>query len=67
VRIDAIELTGLNERGHDRPVLRSLIVPSEQAIFPVQGNLAVILPISGMLSLSIIPGIRCAARAHVVF
>ena len=38
LRIDAIQFTGLDERGDGCPVLRPLIVASEQRVFPIEHN-----------------------------
>jgi hypothetical protein len=35
LRIDGIEFAGLNERGDDRPVLGSNVVPGEECILPI--------------------------------
>jgi hypothetical protein len=44
-----------------------LIVASEQRVFPIEHNLAVILPISGRMLWSDIAGIRCTDGGCVVF
>jgi hypothetical protein len=57
LRLDADQLAGLNQRRHHRPVRGSAVRACEESIFPGEGNLLVILPISGRKSWSIIAGI----------
>ena len=49
LRVDAVELAGLDERGNAGPILRALIMPGEERILAIENNLAVILPISGRM------------------
>ncbi len=58
VRIDAVELRGLDQRGDGCPVGAALVAAGEQRVLAVQCNLAFILPISGKLSSSNIVGTR---------
>ena len=47
LRIDIVELGGVNERQHRRGALAAAIGADEQPRLAAQCNLAVILPISG--------------------
>ena len=38
LRIDGVELTGLNERGDGRPVLGSGVMARKERILPIEGN-----------------------------
>ena len=67
LRIDATELARLDERGDAGPVLGAVIMAGEQCILAIENNLAVILPMSGRMSWSIIVGTRCMGRACGVF
>jgi hypothetical protein len=67
LRIDAVQFAGFDERSNAGPVLRSLVVTSEERILPIKYNLAVILPISGRMLWSNIGGIHCTGRGFVVF
>jgi hypothetical protein len=67
LRIDAVQFAGFDERSNAGPVLRPLIVAREQRVLSIENNLAVILPISGRMSSSIIAGIHCTGEARVVF
>jgi transposase-like protein len=67
LRVDAVEPAGLNERGNAGPVLRACIVAGEECILAIENNLAVILPISGRMSLSTIAGILCAGKVLGAF
>ena len=67
LRFDATEFAGLDQRSDAGPVLRALIMPREQCILAIEDNLAVILPMSGRMSWSIIAGIRCTGGACVIF
>jgi hypothetical protein len=67
LRIDVIHLAGFDERGNDRPVLAAAVGAGEEMVFAPERNLAVILPISGRMSSSIIAGILCTVGACVVF
>jgi hypothetical protein len=67
LRINTIELAGLDQRGDGSPVGRALVAAGEQRVLSGECNLAVILPISGMTLWSNIAGIRCTDRGCVVF
>jgi len=47
LRIDAVQLAGLDQRGEAGPVLGAGIVAGEQCIFAIESNREVILPVSG--------------------
>jgi hypothetical protein len=64
LRVDAVKLGGLDQRCEAGPVDSTVVVAGEQAIFSIQRNLAVILPISGRMSVYIIAGIRCTGKAR---
>ena len=65
VRIDAVQLAALDQRGEDGPVLGALVRAGEQAIFLAESRHPSILPMSGNMPLSIIAGTRCSAVASV--
>jgi hypothetical protein len=67
LRIDAIELRGLNQGVHDGGSLSAAIGSREQPCLAADGNLAVIVPISGRMSSSIIAGIHCTGEVRVAF
>jgi hypothetical protein len=67
LRIDAIHFRGDDKTVHGGCTLSAAIGPTEEPRFSSQGNLAVIVPISGRMSSSIIAGIRCTGEARVVF
>jgi hypothetical protein len=67
LRIDAIHFGRDDETVHGCGALSAAIGPAEQPRFSTQGNLAVILPMSGRMLWSIIVGIRCMGGACVVF
>lgn len=45
-------------------MIGSTVVAGEECIFPVQSNLAVILPMSDRMSWFNIAGIRCTGETH---
>src|SRR3954452_9338947 len=55
--LDPNELASLNQRRNHRPVRCPTVRARKESIFPGEGNLLVILPISGRKSWSIIAGI----------
>lgn len=57
-RIDDIEFAGLDEGGNSRPVLCSSVMPGEERVLAIEGNLPDILPISGKKSRSITAGMH---------
>ena len=59
VRLDGEQLAGFDQRGDDRPVLGAAVGAGEQGVLAVEGNRAVILPMSGKKLRSIIAGTRC--------
>jgi transposase-like protein len=67
LRIDAAEFAALDERGDAGPILGAMIMAGEECILAIENNLAVILPMSGRMSWSIIVGTRCMGRACGVF
>src|SRR5437660_12343594 len=67
LRINTIELAGLDERGDGSPVGSAFVAAGEQRVLARKRNLAVILPISGRTLWSNIAGIRCTDRGCVVF
>jgi hypothetical protein len=67
LRVDFVQLCGLNERCETCPVGRAFVVARKEAILAIQSNLAAILPISGRMSSSIIAGIHFTGEARVVF
>jgi hypothetical protein len=54
-----VQFASFDERSNAGPVLRSLVVTSEERILPIKYNLPVILPTSGRKLRSITAGIRC--------
>jgi hypothetical protein len=67
LRINAIHFRRDNETVHGCSAMPAAIGPAEQPRLSSQRNLAVILPISGRMSPSIIAGIHCTGGACVVF
>jgi hypothetical protein len=63
LRIDLVELTGLDQRGDNAPVLAAAVGPGEERILAIERNRSVILPISGRRSRSIIAGTPSTAAA----
>jgi hypothetical protein len=55
LRIDTVELCGLDQREHDRRALPAAVGTGEQPCLASERNLAVILPISGRMLWSNIP------------
>jgi hypothetical protein len=58
---------GGNQRRHSRGAGRATIGAGEEPRFASQRNLALILPIAGRMSSSIIAGIRCTGVVRVAF
>src|SRR4030095_5282920 len=50
LRIDGVHFAGFNERSEDCPVLATAVGAREQRVLAIEGNLPVILPISGRRS-----------------
>jgi len=67
LRIDAIHLACDDETIHGGCTLSAAIGPAEEPRFSSQSNLAVIVPISGRMSSSIIAGIHCTGEVRVAF
>src|ERR1700730_4259789 len=67
LRINAVELARLDERGDASPIGCALVAAGEQRVLASKRNLAVILPISGTTVWAHIAGIRCTDRGCVVF
>jgi hypothetical protein len=67
LRIERVHFGGLDEGVHCGGPDAAGIGAGEQVIFARQRNLAVILPISGRISPSIIAGIPCAGEARAAF
>jgi hypothetical protein len=67
LRIVTIELGGLDQGVHAGGTNPAGIRAGEQIILAAEGNLAVILPISGRMLWSNIAGIRCTDRGCVMF
>jgi hypothetical protein len=65
--IDAVEPSGTNERLERRGAFASGIGTPEQPVLSSKSNRAVILPISGRISLSTILGIRCLGEVRAAF
>src|SRR5215211_6798840 len=59
LRIDAVQLAGLDQGGQVRPAAPAVVSTCEQDILSAQANHRVILPISGLRSSSTTAGIRC--------
>ena len=67
VRINVVELAGLDQRIDSRGSASPFIGACKEPVLASDGNLAVILPMSGRMSWSDIAGIRCTDRGCVVF
>jgi hypothetical protein len=65
--IDVVELGGLDERVDGGRAMPAFVGAREGPVLAADRNLAVILPISGKMSSSIIAGIHCTDGACVVF
>ena len=61
VRIDVVELAGLDQRGDDGPMLGAAIGAGEERILPVECHCPFILPMSGKSWKSITGGTRILA------
>jgi len=59
LRIDAVQLAGLDQQRQTAPVFGSLVAACERAVLSRQGDCGVILPMSGRKSLSTTDGTRC--------
>ena len=58
-RIDVVQLVGCDDGGQEGPVLGADFMTGEQCVLSGEGNLPVILPMSGNMSSFTILGIRC--------
>lgn len=58
VRVDAVQFTGLDQGGDHRPMLGTAVGAREERILAIEGNLGVILPMSGLRSRSTTAGTR---------
>ena len=67
LRIDAVHLGRDDQAVHGGGALPAPIGPAEQPRLAAESNLGVILPISGRMLWSTIPGIRCTVGLRVVF
>ena len=67
LRVDVVELGGFDERVDGGGATAAVIRSCEYPVVAADRNLAVILPISGRMSSSIIAGILCTVGACVVF
>ena len=67
LRVHVVELRRHDQRGHDGGAVGAAFGAGEEPRLPSQRNLAVILPMSGRMSWSIIAGIRCTGGACVIF
>ena len=46
-RVDAVDLGGFGQGGDDAPVFAAAVVAGEEAVFAIERDLPVILPMSG--------------------
>ena len=67
LRVDVVELGGLDQGVDGSGTTAARVGAGEGPVLAADGNLAVILPISGRMSSSIIAGIHCTGGACVVF
>ena len=67
LRIDVVELAGLDERGDDRPVLSPAVGTREERVLAIERHHPFILPMSGRSWKSTTDGIHIlAARSRFV-